>query len=78
MIEHRSVPIVTPAFQAVASIEFFAIQLAPTSDGRFFVGIEATVCDGECDLSQMELGHHRAASLDDALDVIRHAISTAH
>jgi hypothetical protein len=59
------------------SIEFFSIQLSPTADGRFFVGIEATVCDGESDLSQMELGHHGVASIDDALVVIRNAV-TAH
>ena len=60
------------------SIEFFAIQLSPSADGKFFVGIEATICEGEADLSQMELGHHSVASLDDALAVIRQAISTVH
>lgn len=60
-----------------ASIEFFSIHLSPTADGRFYVGIEATVCEGECDLSHMDLGHHGAASIDDALVVIRSVI-TAH
>ena len=61
-----------------ASIEFFAIQLSPTADGRFYVGIEATICEVEGELSQMELGHHRVASLDDALAAIRQAVSPVH
>ena len=60
-----------------ASIEFYSIQLSPGANGRYYVGIEATICDGESDLSQMELGHHGVASIDDALDVIRDAV-TAH
>lgn len=63
---------------APATIEFFAIQLSPTADGRFFVGIEATICEIEGELSQMELGHHRVASLDDALAAIRLAVSPVH
>jgi hypothetical protein len=60
-----------------ASIEYFAIQLSPAADGRFFVGIEATICECEGELSQMELGHHRVASLADALAAIRHAVAPA-
>lgn len=68
--------IVASGARPPASIEWFSIQLSPAEDGRFYVGIEATVCDGESDLSQMELGHHRVASIDDALDVIRSAVTT--
>jgi len=68
-----------PAFPAQpASVEFFAIQLSPIADGRFFVGIEATICEGEGELSQMELGNHRVATLDDAIEAIRHAVTNAH
>ena len=60
-----------------ASIEYFSIQLSPTSDGLFYVGIEGTVCMDE-ELSRLEMGHHRVASLEEALAVIRDAVSTAH
>ena len=80
MIEQTSIAagLVAPNACAPFSVEFFAIQVSPTADGRYFVGIEATVCDGGTDLSQMELGHHAVASLDEALVTIRDAISTVH
>src|SRR4051794_35634843 len=66
MISHSSSdPAPAPRRPEAASIEYFAIQLCPAADGRFFVGIEATICECEGELSQMELGHHRVASLDD-------------
>jgi hypothetical protein len=80
MNEQRLIPtgIVAPHTHAPFSVEFFAIQVSPTAEGRYFVGIEATICDGGTDLSQMELGHLAVASLDDALVAIRDAISTVH
>jgi hypothetical protein len=80
MIEQTPIAagLVAPHTRAPFSVEFFAIQVSPTADGRYFVGIEATICDGGTDLSQMELGHHHAASLDEALLAIRDAISTVH
>jgi hypothetical protein len=66
-----------PGAPAPHTIEFFSIQLSPTSEGRYFVAVEATICEAECELSQMALGYHGAASLDDALELIRTAI-TAH
>ena len=67
----------SPGVLTPASIEFFSIQLSSSADGRFYVGIEATVCDGEADLTHMDLGHHGAPSIDAALDVIR-SVVTAH
>ncbi|MEA2839110.1 MAG: hypothetical protein QOF41_440 [Methylobacteriaceae bacterium] len=79
MISHSSSdPAPAPRRLETASIEYFAIQLSPTTDGRFFVGIEATICECEGELSQMELAHQRVASLDDALAAIRHAVTPAH
>ena len=80
MIEQTPIAaeLVAPNAIPPVSVEFFAIQVSPTADGRYFVGIEATICDGETDLSQMELGHHHVASLDEALVAIRDAISTVH
>jgi hypothetical protein len=62
----------------IPSIQFFAIELSPTADGKYFVGVGATICEREGELSQMELGNHRVASLDDAIEVIRQAVSNVH
>jgi hypothetical protein len=56
------------------TVEFFSIELAPQSAGQFHVGIFATLCEQEGDLTRMDLGSHRAASLDDALSVVRIAL----
>jgi hypothetical protein len=63
---------------APASIEFFAIQIGLAADGMFYVGIGATICECEGELSQMDMGNHRVASIDDAIEVIRRAITPAH
>jgi hypothetical protein len=60
------------------SIQFFAIELSPTADGRYFVGVGATICEREGELAQMDLGNHRVATLHDAIEVIRQAVSNVH
>lgn len=69
-----SPPLVAPP----ASLEYFAIQLSPFADGRFFVRVEATICEGDCELSQMQCCDHHAATLDDALAAIRQAVASVH
>ena len=66
----------SPGVRTPTSIEFFSIQLSSSADGRFYVGIEATVCEGEAELTHMDLGHHGASSIDAALDVIRSVVTT--
>ena len=61
-----------------ATIEFFGIELCPTADGRLYVGITATVCEQEGELSHVDLGDHRAVSLDHAFALIRDAIKLSH
>ena len=61
-----------------ASIQFFGIELCPTADGRLYVGIGATLCEQEGELSHVDLGDHRAATLDDALAFIRDTINLSH
>lgn len=61
-----------------ATIEFFGIELCPTADGRLYVGIAATVCEQEGELSHVDLGDHRAVSLEDAFTFIRNAINLSH
>jgi hypothetical protein len=61
-----------------AAIQFFGIELCPTADGRLYVGIAATVCEEEGELSHVDLGDHRAVSLDEAFAFIRDAINLSH
>jgi len=56
------------------AIEFFSIQLGAAEGGGLFLGIGGTICEDE-GLSQIDLGNHHVASLDDALAVIRNTIN---
>lgn len=56
------------------AIEFFSIQLGAAAGGGLFLGIGGTICEEE-GLSQIDLGNHHVASLDDALAVIRGTIN---
>ncbi len=56
-------------------IQFYSIELMPLFDGRLSVGVMATLCEEDGELEGMDLGSHRVASLDEALAVIRHAVS---
>jgi hypothetical protein len=56
-------------------IQFYSIELTPLFDGRLSVGVMATLCEDDGELEGMDLGSHRVASLDEALAVIRHAVS---
>lgn len=59
-------------------IQFYSIELSPTADGQLAVGILATICEEEGELEGMDLGFRRVSSIDDALAVIRQAITPAH
>lgn len=59
-------------------IQFYSIELFPTADGCFAVGIVATLCEREGELEGMDLGNHRVSSIDDALAVIRGAVAPTH
>ena len=59
-------------------IQFFSIELSHTADGRLAVGILATICEHEGELEGMDLGFHRVNSIDDALAVIRDAVTPLH
>lgn len=56
------------------AIEFFSIQLGAAEGGGLFLGIGGTICEDE-GLSQVDLGNHHVASLDDAIAVIRDTIN---
>jgi hypothetical protein len=57
------------------AIQFYSIELMPLYDGRLSVGVMATLCEDDGELEGMDLGSHRVASLDEALAVIRHAVT---
>lgn len=59
-------------------IQFFSIELTPTADGRMSVGVMATICEREGELENMDVASERVATLDEALAVIRDAITSVH
>lgn len=59
-------------------IQFYSIELAPMADGRFYVGVTATICESEGVLDCMEMGSGRVDSIDKALKLIREAIASYH
>jgi hypothetical protein len=78
MLEANTTAAVSTGLVAPASIEFFAIQIGFAADGLFYVSVGATICECEGELSQMDMGNHRVASIDDAIEVIRQTITHAH
>jgi hypothetical protein len=58
-------------------VQFYSIELASLSDGRVFVGIGATLCEGEGELSNMEILSRRVDSFDDALRLIAESVALA-
>ena len=78
MLEANTTAVLSTRLVAPASIEFFSIQIGLAADGMFYVGVGATICECEGELSQMDMGNHRVASIDDAVEVIRQAITPAH
>ncbi len=61
-----------PAARVIKSVEFFSIELAPLTDGRVYVSMTATtVDDQEPQLLTQEIVFDTAATMDDALAVIK-------
>ena len=60
-------------------IEYFSVQLTPLADGRVFVGVDATVCEAiegeDFELVSMEMARRHVGTYEDALAVIREAVS---
>ncbi len=58
------------------AIEFYSIELAQLADGTFHVSLTATtVDDEEPQLLSQEMASERVASIDDALAVVRQALT---
>jgi hypothetical protein len=61
-------------------IQFYAVEITPLSDGGMFVGVGATICetvdDDDFELVSMDVASARVDTIDQALAVIREAVST--
>jgi hypothetical protein len=75
---HRTVEAAARPADLSSIIQFYSIELAPMADGRLYVGVTATVCEGEGELDSMDMGSGRVDSIDKALMVIREAIVSHH
>jgi hypothetical protein len=64
-----------PSTELASLIQFYSIELAPTDDGRLYVGVTATICEHEGELELMEMGSGRVDTLDEALTMIRDAVA---
>jgi hypothetical protein len=64
-----------------SSLQFYSIELTPLADGKVFVGVNATLCEdvgeGDFELSNMQMVSAHAATIDDALVLVRNAVSAS-
>ena len=60
-------------------IQFYSVEIMPLADGRISVGMSATVCESvhedDFELVNMEVASARVGTIDEALAVIRNAMS---
>jgi hypothetical protein len=61
-----------------SAVQFYSIELAPTTDGMIAVNVIATLCEQEGELEGMDLGASKVRTIDDALEVIRQAFVHVH
>jgi hypothetical protein len=63
----------------VSTIESYSVELTPLADGRVYVGVNATICEAipgdEFELVSMEMASTRVGTLEEALAVIRNAVT---
>ena len=76
--ESAAAGIARPPADLTSRIQFYSIELAPMADGQLFVGVVATICEREGELDNMEIGSARVATIEEALAVIRGAITSVH
>jgi hypothetical protein len=56
-------------------VQSYFIEVTPLFDGRLSVAVLASVCEGDGELENMDLGAQRVASLEEALAFVRNAIT---
>jgi hypothetical protein len=63
----------------IAQIQFYSVQIMPLAGGGMSVGMSATVCeairDDDFELVNMDVASARVESIEEALAVIRNAMS---
>jgi hypothetical protein len=61
-------------------IQFYSVELTPLEGGRLAVGVGATICesvdDAEFELVHMDVASQRVDTIDQALAVIRDAVTS--
>jgi hypothetical protein len=66
-----------PPDAVIPLVQFYSIELAPLEGGGVFVGIGATLSEGDGDLSNMEIVSQRVKALDEALRLITQTVRFA-
>jgi hypothetical protein len=56
--------------ELIPLIQFFTIEITPLVDGNLFVGIAATLCERDGELSNIEIATQRVERFDEALRLI--------
>ena len=68
--------------ESTPPIQFYSVQLMPLADGRLSVGVSATLCesidDDDFELVNMDMASARVGTVEEALAVIRDAITSVH
>jgi hypothetical protein len=63
----------------IAQIQFYSVQIMPLANGHLSVGMSATVCevirDDDFELVYMDVASARVETVEEALAVIRDAMS---
>ena len=72
----RARPLVAPPRDdLIPLVQFYSIELSRLADGGVSVGISATLCEGDGELTGMEVASERVDSLADALALIESAVA---
>jgi len=78
MLEHhaRARPqVAPPRDDLIPLVQFYSIELSRLADGSVSVGITATLCEVDGDLTGMEVASERVESLTEALALIENAVA---
>lgn len=63
--------------ELIPLIQFFSIEIAPLSNGRFFVAVSATLCEHDGELSTIEVAAQQVDRFDEALRVVAETAAPA-
>jgi hypothetical protein len=65
--------------QITSAIQYYSVEIVPLADGGVSVGMSATICEplheDDFELVAMEMASARVETLDQALTVIRNALT---